>query len=381
MNSFDDSIPEEVELEQQQLFPLLQHAYPRLAPLTTAEQEQILGRVRERLLNLPLSLTAEDAPIGDPPIEEDRVAGQSSPPPSGERVPRVDRSRRARIFQMLNSLAAVLILGAIVVAALLLFSHRPQSQPATGGTNGTILAAYSAAGGLEMSLYLTPGPYFLSEMLAADISLTNQSNTSYYIGIPFTVSPCGYVTGINTSGGKAPHYNITIATDHSCPPSRIATELKPGQTLTTHKYLPLTDSGYVVLTAEAEFLTKNLNNGFEFYTSTSSPLDKHWPSIQINVGSNIPADRQLSYRIQGIHVIVNAPPAARSHLVYLYDIGCQDFNDSGTTGTGNFGWESIPTNQVALPGCPGKNPQWSFAFAAPGYAIVMGNYPPAAKHS
>ncbi len=382
MRPFDDSIPEEIEPQQQELLTLLQHAYARPAPLMTGEQEQLLARVRERLLSAPANLTEVDIPDEELPIEENTLPAQ----PIAGRRGQIDRAQRwgqhPRVVQLLNSLAAVVVLGAVISAALLLFSHRPQSQPAAGGSDGTILADHSSAGGLEMSLYLTPGPYFLSEMLAVDITLTNSGNTPYYIGIPFTSSPCGYTSGINTTGGGAPHYNITVATDHSCPAGiGSAAVLNPGQTLTAHKYQPLLDSGHVTLTAYTSFFSKNGNNGFRSYNPIDGPFADHWPSTKINVNSKIPADLQLSYKINGTHVIVSAPPAAQSHLLYLYDIECQDFSDSGTTGTGNFGWESITSNQVSLPGCPGKNPQWDFAFAAPGYAIVIGNYPPTANHA
>jgi hypothetical protein len=405
MNQFDDKIPEELELQQQELLSLLQRAYPRPAPMTAAEQEQLLGRVRERLLNSPVSPAEALPPVSLPPVslppvslppvgagevrrgEGTLVVARSLPPlETGTLV--VARTRRTRIIHLLNNLAAILVLGAIVGVSLLLFSHGPHSEPApggilppgAGGTDETTLAAHSSAGGLEMSLRLTPGPYFLSEMLAADISLTNTTSKTYYVGIPFINSACGYTTGITITGGGAPHYQIPISTDHSCPYIPAATTLKPGQTLTASKYVPLTDSGRMTLTAETAFYTKNASNSFPSYTSTPAPLDGHWPTAQINVNSSIPADRQLSFKIQGSHVIVTAPQGIPPHLLYLYGVSCQDFHDTGGTGTGNYGWEAISSNQVSVPGCPGKNVQWSFAFASPGYATVTGNYPPAVSH-
>jgi hypothetical protein len=374
MKPFDDSIPEEVELQQRELLALLQRAYRRPVPMTPTEQEQILGRVKERLLNFPEGMAEEDAIVNAP-----------APPPVGVGVGKgilvVAHSRRTRVFQLLNRVAAVLVLGAIVGASLLLFSHGPHGEPGTTVTeDGTALAAHSSAGGLEMSLSLTPGPYFLSEMLAADISLTNHSKTTYYVGIPFVGSPCGYATGVAMTGGGAPHYQIPISTDHSCPGGFDGRALKPGQTVTARKYLPLTDSGHLTLTAETTFLTRKVDNVFDYYTSVSGPFDRHWPTAQINVNSSIRADRQLSFKIQGTHVIVTAPQGAQLHLLYLYGVSCQDFHDAGSTGTGNYGWEAISTNQVNVPGCPGKNVQWSFAFSAPGYATVVGNYPPTANH-
>ncbi|HLH64019.1 MAG TPA: hypothetical protein VKV20_20270 [Ktedonobacteraceae bacterium] len=404
MKPFDDSIPEEVAPQQQELLALLLHAFVQSAPLTSGEQEQLLARVRERLLSAPANLVEVSVADEEPLVEGNILPAQPSLPAMGKDTPGeirphpgrkgIDRrsassapgpyappprNGNAGVFRLLNSLAAVLVLGALVGAAVLLFSHRPQSESG-GDSGGSVLVAQSSAGGLELSLYLTPGPYFLSEMLAVDVSLTNNSNNPYYVGEPFMNSACGYSYNVNMTGGEAPYYKIMITTDHSCPYNSNAIELKPGQTLTSNKYLPLTASGDVTLTSYTDFYTKNATNSFPFYTSITGPFAGHWPSKPINVDSRIPSNLKLSYNMQGTHVNVNAPPAARSHLLYLYDIGCQDFNDSGSTGTGNYGWESITSNQVSLPGCPGKNPQWDFAFAAPGYAIVTGNYPPTANH-
>jgi hypothetical protein len=211
-------------------------------------------------------------------------------------------------------------------------------------------------------------------MLAADISLTNHTNTTYYVGIPFAGSSCGYAPGITMTGGGEPHYNIPIATGHSCPPIFNSISLKPGQTVTAHKYLPLTDSGYVTLTAETTFLTRKVDNGFEFYTPAPSPLDRHWPSVQINVNSRIPADSQLSFKLQGSHVIVTAPPGAQTHLLYLYGVWCTDAQHPGISMTGNYGWEPISKNQLSVPACGASEVHWTFAFGAPGYAVIYGSH-------
>ncbi len=146
--------------------------------------------------------------------------------------------------------------------------------------------------------------------------------------------------------------------------------------MTIHQYIALTDSGAITLREEALFLKATTDGqGVKNITNGPDPLQGQWPSRNINVNPHGPADRQLSFQLQGTHVTVNGPSQALSHLLYLYTVNCQDFHDQGSTATGNFLWEHPSTNTVGLPGCPGKNLHWNFAFAAVSYAIVMGQYP------
>ena len=176
-----------------------------------------------------------------------------------------------------------------------------------------------------------------------------------------------------TSAGGS-NYSIPIPTDHHCLGFESSTPVKSGQTLTVEKYLPLTGSGHVMLTAETEFYTsapqpqKNV-----FPRSAPNPLEGHWPSTQIDVASKVPANRMISYHRDGSRVFINAPTDAQHLLQYLYSVSCQDLNDQGSTGSGNYGWQALQKNVVGEPGCPGKNVHWAFAFGLPGYGIVQGN--------
>ncbi len=368
----DDLLPEENEQEQKKLVTHLRKAYQAHPTLSQEEQEQILARVRERLLQTEQTFsTDEEVPL-HPVWSADASSNRTAISP---------QSRRGRRFrEVLNTLAAVLVVGVLISGSILLFTRlSPQSRSMQGSPSvgpGKTVTVVSSAGGLEMSMSLTAGPYFLSEMLAVDISLTNHTNATDYIGLPFTGNPCGYWAGITVTGGNKPDYTIPIATDHSCPMSRETTPLKPGQTLTVHKYMPLTSSGKQTLTAETTFYNKNQGPN-PLPVRVSPPLEQHWPSIQISVSPAIPSDRQLSFTREGTQIVVNAPTGTPSNLVYLYGVRCDDFNnDGGSTGTGNYGWEPISTNKVNQPGCPGKNIHWYFAFGAPAYGVVTGSYPP-----
>jgi hypothetical protein len=372
MNQFDDPLPEEQKSQQQELLAMLQRDYLKPAPLSTDEQEQSLARVRERLL-----LADQQAAEVVPGQQASTPASIPPAPIAAINVPR----RRRRIVNLLNGLAAVLIVGALIGGTLLLFSHYTSSQPAapaitpTPGGYFTYLpiVASSSADGLQMTVSMTPGPYFLSELLAVVITLTNYSEKTYTAGIPFIGSACGYVTGLTLNGGEKPYFTIPIPTDHSCPPIFRGVTLKPGKSLSALVYLPLTASGQVSLESYAEIYNNAVpRNPFPLPTPIS-PF-KSGPVVHFYVSTKVPAGRALTYKRQGLHVTVNIPLDAQSPLIYLYAVSCDDFNnDGGSTGTGNYGWYPISGNRVTQPGCPGKNIKWYFAFGVPGYGIAVGN--------
>lgn len=366
MQPFDDSIPEEREASHATLVSMLRQASPAPVQFTADEQAQLLERARQRLQSPdPASASSEE--------QAARPTGTTgSMPPKPIRPFTVRQGNRAVRFA--SMLAAVLVIAAITGASLLLFQHH-QAQT-IGNPPGLLpppigmMSVDSSAGGLEMRLSLTPGPYFLSELLAAKISLTNHTDKTAYVGSPFVGSACGYATGIQVTGEETPQFVIPIPTDHSCPFFVNDTAIKPGQTLTVVKYLPLTNGGHLTLTVETEFYTSTRQSQNPFPKQISSPLDGRWPTISIDVASKIPANRMISYHRVGSRVFINAPQPVQ----YLYSVFCSDYNnDGGGTGTGNFGWESLTKNVVGEPGCPGKNVQWKFAFGLPGYGIVQGN--------
>ena len=371
MKPFDDSIPEEIETQHVALVSMLRQALPRPVQLTSDEQAQLIERANQRLF-------LNEQPISGDEVQAAQSAGVADSIPIKKPAAYPFTVRRGRrMAQFASMLAAVLLIAVIIGASLLLFQqHKTKtigSSPEPFHPPANMVTVFSVAGGFEITLSLTPGPYFLSELLAADISLTNQTDKTAYVGIPF-VGGCGYVTGVQVTGKDTPEYVIPIPTDHSCPPFVNSTQIKPGQTLTVHKYLPLTNSGHLTLTAETTFYTSTPppQSQYRFPKQVSSPLDGHWPSIQIDVAAKVPANRMISYHRVGTRVFINAPSDAQHLLQYLYSVFCSDYTDKGETGSGNFGWQSLQKNVVGEPGCPGKNVQWAFAFGLPGYAIVQG---------
>jgi hypothetical protein len=364
MQPFDDSIPEEMGPSHDALVSMLRQASSHPVQLSAEEQAQLLERVQQRLQSPDVAGSMSD---------EQAVGPTASIPPKKAAARPFAIRQGDRVVRFANVLAAVLLVAVIAGLSLLLFQHRqgviigsatPSTQPPPG-----MVTVSSSAGGFEMSLSLTQGPYFLSELLAAQISLTNHTDKTAYVGIPFMGSACGYATGVQATGEDQPQFVIPISTDHSCPAGGSDTAIKPGQTLTVVKYLSLTNSGHLTLTAETQFYSSTGQPQGRFPNQIASPLDGHWPTMSIDVASKVPAGRTISYHRVGPRVFIDAPQPVQ----YLYAVSCSDSNnDGGSTGTGNFGWEALTKNVVGEPGCPGKNVQWTFAFGLPGYGIVQG---------
>jgi hypothetical protein len=194
----------------------------------------------------------------------------------------------------------------------MLFTNRPSktARPVRAPTTVRVEAS-----GLEMSMSITPGPYFLSEVLVADMTLTNHTNTTFML----REGLCYPALRLKQTGGKSPHYTLPL-----------------------HGNTPV-----------------------------SNPLG-HWPSLQIQVASHIPSDRLFSLHLQGSQVHINAPPAL--HLLYHFIVSCDSYGV--TIDTGNSSWEPISTRVLGIPGsgCPG-NMRWQYAVSAVGYAVVAGKYP------
>ncbi|GCF11285.1 hypothetical protein [Dictyobacter arantiisoli] len=295
--------------------------------------------------------------------------------------------RRARTI---TTLSTVLIVGLIIATTVILFTNR--SRPLTnlsniqnasiGNRDKTPLTISTQKNGIQFSAAITPGPYFLGEMLGINLTVTNHTQNTIYTGIPFIGSPCGYFSGIVISGGNGPRYPLSINFDHSCPPSfSPGSALQAGKSTTVHTYEPLLSSGLLTLTAQTQFLKHNVNtNKNRFFMSQSiDPLNGNWPTTHIQVSPDVPADRQILLKQDGEHVSVNGPPGAQSDLVYAYGLSCGSIATGDETGTGNYAWNKLvrPTEPVSPPQdsyCSGKKISWTYVFAAPGYALTSGTF-------
>src|SRR6266851_3516327 len=190
----DDPLPEELESQNQALTRALSRAYQRSEQLTAAEQGESVARVRERLLLAHRPAQQEDV--------SEQQTGTADSTPLNPIMPTTFKPQR-RIVRFVNGLAAVLVIGAIIGASVLLFTRHTSPTTAirklpagSSDTSGLTVVASSTADGLTMSLAITPGPYFLSEMLAVKVTLTNNSQKNAYPGLPFSGGSFGYYPGV-----------------------------------------------------------------------------------------------------------------------------------------------------------------------------------------
>lgn len=115
MNPFDDRTPDEMELENQELITTLRHIYRKPVSLSSSQQAQLITHARERLLHEVQ--TVEDMQQSLLPL---------LPLPLSRPLPSRITSRREPAFIRVSSMiAAVLVVGAIIAASLLLFTRHP----------------------------------------------------------------------------------------------------------------------------------------------------------------------------------------------------------------------------------------------------------------
>jgi hypothetical protein len=158
---------------------------------------------------------------------------------------------------------------------------------------GAPLTREARAGGLESVLQLTPGPYILGELLGADLSLRNDSRTTYTLAGPSVAGGCGVAVSLDLTGGRRPQYTVPVVTFHPCP--LMTSTLAPGATMRHHEFLPLSNSGQVTLESGADFVQTIAGPaGSQHVTPGNSLLDGKWPALILSVAAATPVDRRLS---------------------------------------------------------------------------------------
>jgi hypothetical protein len=126
MNRFDDLLPEERVPEYEELITLLEHVYRVPVSLLSKEEDQVIERVRERLLQMGLEDT----------LQEDMPESQTGVLNSNPRltvIPARKPQRSRRRFRLIALFAAALVIAALLITPLLLMRFSLNSG--TGGTN------------------------------------------------------------------------------------------------------------------------------------------------------------------------------------------------------------------------------------------------------
>src|SRR5258708_37515776 len=170
MKQCDDMLPEEKEPQHEELITLLQRAYSRPVFVPPAEQEQIINRVRERLIETDL----RDSLNEDRPVSQIGVL-DSFPhkPVSPAGMPRRDLPR----FRLIALLAASLVIAVFLGSSLLYLRHR---LPPTGGAPALTLSSNVANVGGTVTLTIEhfshSAPVALTPYILEPIQINDNSS-------------------------------------------------------------------------------------------------------------------------------------------------------------------------------------------------------------
>jgi hypothetical protein len=291
--------------------------------------------------------------------------------------------RRRRLTWWLNGLGAVLIVGgSIGVTFSLVNPSRDVSSSASVWEGGGQYTRAAEWGGLSVVMTVTPGPYFVGELLLVDLSLTNSSSTSYTLAGDAVADLCGGAVYATTSGGTSPRNALPVFPYPYCP--FLWTVLTPGKTLMFHQVLPLSRSGNVLLQSGADFLKTQMDpDRTQETVAGKSPLDGYWPSFRLSVAPTVPSGRRITLQRLGTTIYVTAPVPARAHLYAISSLGCNDPVNDSHVGSGMSiigGWGPLSQPLLQEPACEEPNDphvrwatvDWTYAVSAPGFDIASG---------
>lgn len=389
MKPFEDQIPEEREEKQEHLVALLRRAYRQEQVLPAGSQQEVIARVKERLEQLEeqeMESVEQFAAKTDHPLVFPKQRGSA---------------RKKSLTHMMSALAAMLVVGILIGSFILLFAQRRSQTDSTKRTSGTSQLAGPLGpptgvdvqwDGLEMNMRVTPGPYFLGELLAVDLSLTNHTHPTVTLGGTRHTSDdllCGDSSLLpEQNGGTAPHYSLfttPVQMIISCNAIRLPgpysdLAFAPGQTVTGSFYVLLTNSGEVTLAGAAFFYVLPTNSQKGEWQRNSGPLTGHLPVLRIHVMPQVPADRQLSILHEDSKSSTIQAPTGLHLLAQTYVI-CQDSAGhpwaSGTIWNRDY-WQPLSRSVVQRPACNGSGltvAQWKYAIGAVGYEVKQGYYP------
>lgn len=275
--------------------------------------------------------------------------------------------RRRRIYRPRNVLLAIGVIVVLIGVSVIVVGR---VLPLAGPLGAPVTMSVTS-GGLEMSMSFTAGPYFLSELLEVDMSLTNHTQTTYNLtGTQDFSTPCSSALQANLKGSGSPHFYLTKQKSLTffvvCVTAVGGLPLQPGQTISTRQYLPLISSGQNTLSVQLFFPIGS-------YPTASYPFKNHVLSTTLDVMSQVPGDRKiLSLQRNGSEVQVIAQSSAQLQLVAHSLAVCRDAQGKQKE-AGSIYWLPLATRTLQDPGCPGTNEQWIYGVGAAGYAIAAGD--------
>ena len=368
----NDKVPEERKPEYKEIITMLEQAYGKPIRVSPERQAQALARARERL-----GFTDSESPP---------ATFESSPIDfAGARINEEPEPHQRGFLRLISLIAAVLVIGALIVSSLLVFQvHQPTTVTTAPlaspiGPVGQPVTMQTQAHGLVATLRITPGPYFLGELLEMQLSLTNHSSNAYQLSGQSEESCAPHFSGelyaSMTGGVNDAHLQHNLRLFSNCLGNVLPVpDLSSNQTVSFVGDTVLAASGHIILTPSLRLgqLQKVAKNVY-VVLQDSDPLAGKWPSAQITVQAGIPSDRLITGQQRGTQVTITAPPPARGQLVYTEVVGCQD------TGSGQGGRLDTTVLQRpsscgnTVPPRPNKIELWAYAVGAPGYSVVAGS--------
>jgi len=196
MNRFDDLLPEERVPEYEELITLLEHAYRVPTSLSSTEEDEVIERVRERLLHIGLEDSSQ---------EEDVFESQTGVLDSNPHItvfPTIEPQRNRRRFRFIALLAAALVIAALLITPLLLLRH---SSTGGGGEFPTLTLSSNLAKVGQKVLFtlnhVTPSTI---------VVLTHDSQPIQINGSPFIIADskgnAKFSLSIDNSWGSGSHF-------------------------------------------------------------------------------------------------------------------------------------------------------------------------------
>lgn len=242
---------------------------------------------------------------------------------------------------------------------------------AGGGAPPRPVPGTARGGGLELALSIAPGPYFLSELLPARVTLTN--HTAHAIWYLEWLGDVHSMPFVKLRGGSAPYYyGVGLPLPHGdIGPFPVL--LLPNHTHTEQGLVVVAASGHVTLTALARFYTHDLGPNQSFPPELH-PFPPGAASLPILVAPRPPPDRTLRLQRAGNDVHILTPPGARPRLLYQFSLTCGGPLPTPTTGRFATAWVPVPSNPLAIPSCSVPRRWWRIVVGAPGFAITSATY-------
>jgi hypothetical protein len=148
--------------------------------------------------------------------------------------------------------AALLLVGLVVLAALLGAGLLATFPPAASARAGPVASAQ--VNGLDLTVRIAPGPYFVRELLPVEVSLANHSTATVYVAGHAGVNqvPAGF--HLQQEGGAAALSSppLALAGCTWCtggPGILMPNALAPDQSMSESDLILLTASGTLTLSA------------------------------------------------------------------------------------------------------------------------------------